>query len=424
MVLDRWSLRVLAVLLAAGLSAVSFLVTLSGSDAEFAALEALTRALLVAAPLGVGMYLRWGPPPLQRFGAMLLVAGVAFWLTTLAASDAAVPYSIGRVCGWATELYLWYLALTYPTGRLEHRVDRALVVAGALLLCVLYLPTALLVESYPDPSPWTACGDACPRNAFFVLDAEPAWVGDVVEPLRVVLTIGLYFAVAYRLAGRVRAASPLMRRMLTPVAQVAALRFALTASAVLVRFAAPDADDAVRTIWWLSTLASIAFSVAFLVGALRWRLFIGRCLQRLTVVFRARASRAELGAALAEAFEDPELKLVEPTATVSPGPGCARTDIRTNGDVLAVVVHDEAAVRRAGVHRGSRLGGARQPRVPAARSRDDGAARGAGEVARAGARRRRRRAAAHSARPPRRRPTAPTRAARATRAGGRDDDRP
>ena len=90
MVVDRVSMRVLAALSAAGLCAISFLVTLDGSDSGVAELEALGRALLVAASLGTALYL-WGRPPFDRFAWMLAVVGVGWFLTTLAGSDGLAP---------------------------------------------------------------------------------------------------------------------------------------------------------------------------------------------------------------------------------------------------------------------------------------------------------------------------------------------
>ncbi len=327
---------------AIGLCAISFVVTLNGTGSDSAELEALARALLVAAPLGVGLFLWWGPPPLRRFGWLLVLAGVGWWLTTLSGSDEPVPFTIGRLAGWTMEPLVFYLALAYPTGRLDTRGDRALVLASATLFAVLFLPTALLVESFPAPSPWSTCIDDCPANAFNLLDTEPAWVADVVQPVRELLAAALFIALAVRFAERVRSASSLMRRVRTPVLPVAAVRAGLAGAILLVRLAVPDADTLVQALWWIGVAVSIAFSIAFLVGALRWRLFMGRCLQRLAVLFRAPTSHHELATVLAEAFEDPELELLEPGAAPTPGPGRARTDIHDGDRVVAVVVHDEA----------------------------------------------------------------------------------
>ena len=238
------------------------------------------------------------------------------------------------------------MTLAYPAGRLRDRSDRVLVVAGCAVIATLYLPTALLVERYPDPSPWSACGDACPANAFMLTGSEPAWVADVVEPLRELLTALLFVAVALRLGRRVRAATPLMRRLLTPVLQAASLRVAIGAAILLLRLLVPGADELERAAWSLGVVASIALALSFLIGAMRWRLFMADCLRRLAVLLRSGTERDGVRAALAEAFDDPGLELSysprRPLTAPAPGSGRALTEIRDGGRVIAGVVHDAA----------------------------------------------------------------------------------
>jgi hypothetical protein len=90
--------------------------------------------------------------------------------------EARVVYSLGWVGAWLVQPVLFVVVLAFPTGRLTTRLDRGLVLAGWALIAVLYLPTALLVEEYPVPSPYAPCGLDCPANALMVVDAEPAFV--------------------------------------------------------------------------------------------------------------------------------------------------------------------------------------------------------------------------------------------------------
>ena len=128
-----------------------------------------------------------------------MAAGFGWFLTTFAESSDELLYSIGRVAGWCVEVGLIWLILAFPSGRLTGRVDRVLVGAGVCVLAVLYLPTALLDARLPAPSPCTSCDSACPGNAF-LLGSEPAFVGDVVVPLREALTMLLFLAVTVRWA--------------------------------------------------------------------------------------------------------------------------------------------------------------------------------------------------------------------------------
>ena len=289
------------------LCAVTGAVTLSGTATDLAGLQALARMSMIAAPVAVGLYAAYRPP-FERFGVLLIASGVAWFLTTLAGSDDAVLYSIGRVAGWCVEPLVAFLLLTFPSGRLEHPVDRALVWTSALVALVLYLPTAVLVGDYAVPAPWMSCTAECPANAFALTGSEPAFVGDVLIPLREAITTLIFAAVALRLAQRMRIASPLTRRARAPVLLVACLRYAVFAAALLARQVAPD-SDVVPVLTWAVALAIPALALAFLVGLVRWRLFMAGSMQMLASRLRGPVRPDDLRAALAEAFEDPRLEI-------------------------------------------------------------------------------------------------------------------
>ena len=193
---------------AIAMCAITGALTASGSSSNYAWLEALVRMLTVAAPIAVGLF-ALHRPPFERFGALLIAAGCVWFLTTLAGAEDATLYSIGRIAQWVFEPLLIYLLLAFPTGRLDSRLDRALVWIAVVLVLILYLPTALLVEQLPGalaggelrrrlsrrtrscsadrsrPSSRTSCG-RCGRSSRSLLFA----------------------AVAVRLAQRMRGATP------------------------------------------------------------------------------------------------------------------------------------------------------------------------------------------------------------------------
>ena len=198
----------------------------------------------------------------------------------MAESGNGVLYSIGRVAGWAVEVGLVYVILAFPSGRLTQRVDRALVWAAALLVAALYLPTALIAESYPVPSPYSSCTAGCPDNAFFVLGSEPSFVDSFLRPLREVLTVLLFLAVTGRLVQRFRGATRLMQRTLEPVLTVAVARCAVLAIAIVVRQASPE-SAAVEGLSWAIALAVPVMAAAFFLGLVSRRLYAGKALQDL-----------------------------------------------------------------------------------------------------------------------------------------------
>ena len=199
--------------------------------------------------------------------------------------------------------------LAFPTGRLETRVDRLLVGILAVLVATLYLPTALLVEQYPVPVPWTSCGDACPHNALMVASTEPAAIEDLIRPLRELLTVVVLTAVTVRLALRLHAATRLRRRVLAPVLAVACLHYGVYAVALVLRRAGAD-GEALEVAAWGIALTFPLTAFAFLVGLARWWVFIAVSTRRLAGQLRAHPTPHDLRGALATAFDDPGLQVL------------------------------------------------------------------------------------------------------------------
>jgi signal transduction histidine kinase len=332
--------------------AVTAAITVSGSVAEYVWLDACARVLMVGAPIAVGLYARRRPAS-RRFGDLLIAAGAGWFVASFASSDDPVLYSIGRVAGWVVEVGLVYLVLAFPSGTLG-RVDRALVRATVLIVALLYLPTALLVEQYPTPSPWAACDADCPDNAFMLIATEPAFVDNVLRPVRELLTVLIFAAATLRLAWRIEHASHLLRRSLTPVLAVAIFRLAAFAVGITARQLAPGSQVA-AVVTWLIALAVPGLAFAFLVGLLRWRLFIAAAMERLATRLRGHPGPDDLRDALADAFEDPTLEVVywleQPAGHWAdadggavdlppPGSGRAVTETGDGERRIAAIIHD------------------------------------------------------------------------------------
>src|SRR3954453_3474506 len=176
---------------AVAIGVVSVVVSASAASPTAVVLETVARAAAVGLPVAVGL-MAWRRPPFERFGRLLVVTGAAVLIVTLSLSDDAVLYSTGRVVHWTVEAGLVYLILAFPTGGLEQRVDRVLAAAAGALVALLFLPTALLVESYPTPAPWVSCSSGCPHNAFMAVAHEPRVIEQLVIPARGLLGIALF----------------------------------------------------------------------------------------------------------------------------------------------------------------------------------------------------------------------------------------
>ena len=340
-------------LAAAVAAAVSVLVS---SDGNNKGLIALVLALVVATPIAVGLW-AWYQGPYRRFGLLLIAAGFVWLPAAFAASANDVLYSVGRVSFWLAELLTITLMLSFPSGRLTTGFERALVWATAGLIAVFYMPTAFLVERFPEPGFATTCRGDCPRNVFMATSGEPAFVNAWVVPLREVATLLIFLAVVVILWRRIRGASTLMRRTLTPVLVLAISRFLLLISAVIIRRAFV-ASEALEPVLWLLVLFLPALAVAFLVGLLRARLFVADSLERLSAKIRNGSSaHGDLRTIVAETLGDPTLEVVywqpgAPGSWISDGgrqvdppgqrTGRAVTEIRDHDRLVAAFVHDEA----------------------------------------------------------------------------------
>jgi signal transduction histidine kinase len=345
----RASLVVAAALLCGGVVAV----TLAGAPTDKRLTAAAVFGLLVAAPMIVGL-VAWRVQQDDRFARLLIAAGAMFSVTALSQSGNGVLYSVGRVSAWLVVPVLLYLMLAFPSGRLVARRDRRLMIAIAALVATLYLPTALFVHDFPEPSPWARCDVECPANAFALLDSR--LVEDIVQPAREILAVLAVLAVAVFLAQRMRRSGPLLRRAMSPVVVVAVVQVIVFAAYQWSRRAGsvPATVDLLGWVWLLS-LPAIALS--FAAGLVNRRLYAASALQRLTLRLRAPATAGELRGRLADALEDPPLRVVYwlpgdpgrwvdesgwPTRAPEGEPGAAVTELHVSGRRLAAVVHDVA----------------------------------------------------------------------------------
>jgi len=312
--------------------------------------EGLARALMVGAPIAVGLYAR-RRVPFARFGGLLVGIGCLWFVGTLSNSPDSVVYSIGRVGGWLAELAIVYVILAFPTGRLGERIDNVLVAVAAADVLLLYVPTALMVDAYPVPTLFTACTQVCPGNAFDVVGPQPAFLEDFVFPLRELVLIAFTIAVAVRLGARLRAATPVMRRTLEPVLLAAIFRVGALGLAIAAR----RLDLSGRTVQvatWVVALALPVLAFAFLAGLVRWRLFVAGAMQRLATQLPGHAEPEQLQVALADAFDDPSIEIVyclddgwvdaagRPFAPPAVASGRWLTVVEDHGARVAAIVHD------------------------------------------------------------------------------------
>jgi len=309
---NAWPSRSRRLAVASGLAgaavcalAVSFIV--SSVPAAEAVGRGTIEFLVIAIPIAAGMYAVQFPEH-ARFGPALIVAGFGWSLTALGEAGESLPYSLGRVAAWLVLPTLILLLIAYPGGHLTRRADRAIFLGVTGLLVLSYAGSALVVEHFPDHSPWATCGADCPPNAFRIVDAEPAAM-QVVQTLREVFAIVLFAAVVWSMARGWSTATPLRRRTLGPVVLAGAVSVALLTAFLVVRRAAPEAF-AVELLGVAWGLCAAGVMAAFWIGLVRRRLLIGDVLAQLSGHLGNGVGVGRLRDLLRSALRDPTLEVL------------------------------------------------------------------------------------------------------------------
>ena len=244
----------------------------------------------------------------SRFTRVVVAAGGLWVLSALATSSAPTLYSVGRVSYWLVQVALVYLLLSYPSGRLTEKLDRA-VFAAVVIVWLLYLSTALVAQRFPSPAVWSLCASDCPRNAFAFGHSTPALIADLVVPLREVLTVAVFLAVPVAISRHSRNAGPLLRRMYVPVALIALFQAVTFGVFFAVRHAAPT-STAVHVLMWVNALSLPAVGIACMAGRAYRRVVAAGALERVARDVRASATPIQISHAVAGALEDPSLRIL------------------------------------------------------------------------------------------------------------------
>jgi signal transduction histidine kinase len=319
-----------------GLAVVSVLLVL-GSDHDDDKLPSLILGPLVGlAFLGTGLYAWWRRPD-NRVGALMTVVGCVWFVSALAEADNPTVFTIGV---WLNSLYiaaLVHMLVAFPTGRVEGRLERA-VVTG-VWAAVLLIPLAIMVFRRDLDFP----GDE-PQHVLLLSD-KPG-LADVIDAVGNLAALALASGLAVILVRRWRQASAVARQALSPVLGTGAV-FAVGLFVVFAFDLAGASNDTIQVVFLLPAACLVALPFAFLVGLGRARYTSAGAVSEL--VARLNASSPSLRDALAAALGDPSLRLVFRRADrdewvdadghrVELPPGA--TPVERDGEPIGAIVHD------------------------------------------------------------------------------------
>ena len=234
------------------------------------------RALVVAAYVAVGLY-RWWRRPDSRFGLLVVGNGILYAATSFNASGASWAYTLGMVFWAVYVVYVGYLLLSYPRGRLESRLERAFIRAYALSTAVLWSLILVLSPTFPPSGTYNDCGTRCPPNA---LGGDDAVIGKALDTAAsIVFTIAL-IGLMMLLVDKTRRRGPVLRRTLTPVTAVftaSVLQFVIS---LYVLPAYPETASAVTIV---NGLLGLAVPMAILLGLVWEDLHAARSVGQIAV---------------------------------------------------------------------------------------------------------------------------------------------
>ena len=167
--------------------------------------------------IGSGL-LAWRSQSGSRLGAVLIFTGFAWFASTLPDAHNPVLFTVGVAVYAFFYAGLLYLILSFPGGRLQGRLDRALMVAAVALVTVGQWAWLLFADSRA-----LICR-TCPANLMEVAHEDK--VAHLLYSLRGIGILAVALTGIVLLAGRWRRASRPQRQAVMPVAVAGAVGIA------------------------------------------------------------------------------------------------------------------------------------------------------------------------------------------------------
>jgi signal transduction histidine kinase len=294
----------------------------------------------------VGLY-AWGRRPDNRVGMLMVAVGFAWFVGQMTMSNVPLLFTFGGVLGALFIVCAIHLLLAFPSGHLQSRFDRNLLIAG--YLDVTLGPLALYVWAGPKEIDCSGC----PDNLILITPSQTMTtiVGLTINVIALVL-MGM---VLYSLVRRWRGASVPQRRLLVPVyAAGCALLVAMLLTVFLQSLGVNGTAEDV--IWGVGLLPFMLIPYLFLGTLIQTRMIQGGRIGELIAELGQAPQPGELRDALARALRDPSLELVywlpdsgryvdaSGRAVLAPPPDGDRamTPVERDGQRVAGIVHDAA----------------------------------------------------------------------------------
>jgi signal transduction histidine kinase len=277
-------------------------------------------------------------PNQRRVGALMWAVGATWFIYDLGFIYQSLPYTFSRLAAGLWQPLLVHLGVSFPSGHLKTRLDRAIVAAAY----GLYVGLSLAANAFWDPRDFNCA--ICPANLLLV--HRDAGLADAIQTAGQVAVVAVGAAALIVVIFHWRNASFAGRRALDPI---------VWASPPLVALVV--AYDVLGATYfpWLAPLAMVSLPAAFLTGLIRMRLARAE-VGRLIVDLKAAPAPDRLREALVRTLGDPTLQVLfrlrdsgayvdeegRPVAAPKAGGGRAIKLLDYAGEPIAMLVHDVA----------------------------------------------------------------------------------
>ena len=278
----------------------------------------------------------WRRRPDNRFGPLMIAAGLALCLGALQPANAGLPFTVGQAFDLLPIAIFLHVFLAFPTGRLRSRPERMVVGFGYLVAVGLQLVGLLLGGFGPD-------------NVIAVVSAPDA--AQRLFDFQLLALAGACLGGLAVLVARKRREPRMRRRSAQLLVDLFAVVLVMCAALLLMGLFWPGEGFlwVQRATFFMIGLAPIVF----LAGLLDARL-ARSAVEGLLVDLGAGTGPSDLEAPLSRALGDPSLEVAywlpkyrawadsqgRPVELPQDGDGRAVTPIERNGEQIAALVHD------------------------------------------------------------------------------------
>jgi len=301
-----WPAAVATAALAVALGTPLVVAALLGDQLRHPATAAGLRAAWIGLYAGVGLYFAWRRPEWE-LGLLMTSLGAIAAIASLDALEGAVPYTASRIATIALVPVSALMLLSLPVGRIAGDRSRRLIVISVPLLLAIATAYLMVAPTAPWSQAVSQCRDACATSSIQVADA-PGLADALLVPFAAAAVGAIVVAIVV-LVRQIRVATPPAKRALTPVAWLTVIwgvPLCVGLGALAISPGPERLSPYLVSTGVIRALLPLALLAALLASAAHTRAIQDALVSR----FATARDAAEVESLIAEALQDPSLRLV------------------------------------------------------------------------------------------------------------------